>query len=918
MRLRSDKGLSPAFPDRKSHYGITIRMFAGLATMMVFTLIVSLISVNTFRGFQQRFDFVTDEGLPTIITASELGQHSASLVAFAPSLLAARTLQAKETILLQIQDQNGLMSRSISKLSAVGISAQQIEHLNSYRRELDGSFRELGELVSQQIERNGQQQRALRRLAQFRAGIYEQTDRLQNPQEAGRGLSSDQARQLQHWVNQFQGLVILINETASIEHKVVLRRQLSTYRQQWRDLQMTTATLPAEVAGLLSEQLAPVEALITGKEGIFANIAAQFADEEKLYGMFSHHRTVAHRFRAAISTIVKDIEARVVQQNRLIEEQAANRITLLVLVSLLCIAGGGIIFLYIDRSVISRLQRLKNNMYAHAEGSNQPIPLEGNDEITDMAQALRIFVETIQDREEALKSTRNQAKKAEDLLMDAIESAPEGFVLFDPHDNLILCNTQYQALYGFSDEQVKPGTNLQQLLDLLTNGQQIAEPENYRQQRQALKEGRISSLDLKLANGTWLSLLEKRTDRGGTVGIHTRINERKLAEQVLRSAMEKAEAADQAKSKFLAAASHDLRQPLHAMGLFLDELTQIARQQDFAGLVANIYSAHQNMSQMFGDILDLSRLDAGAVTPKLQHFELNSLLQRLSSEFSVTAREKGLDLRSVPTSVRVYSDPAMLERVLRNFIANAVRYTLTGRILIGVRRRGAHLSIQVHDSGIGIPADQQEVIFGEFYQCDSSQQHGRSGLGLGLAITDQLARLLASPVQLVSEAGRGSCFSIRVPAGLADTPAGGTEMVAGGAASLQGQTLILVENDPQVLQAMSQMLSRWGCCVEAFHGPEDLTPQRLAGMAGPLALITDFHLDKNTTAEQVVGLVRQAFSADLPAIIVTADTASEPREAAARLNASLLTKPVRPGKLAALLRQLLRQSQRQDEALKVP
>ncbi len=897
-----------------SRYGITTRMFAGLTLMMVFTLIVSAIAINTFRGFQDSYDFVVDEGLPTIIAASNIGQHSATLVAFAPSLLATRTQQSRETILLQIRDQDALMAGAIDKLNQAGISADKVQRLSVYRAELGSSFKELGELVALRIKRDGLRLQGLKKLTQLQKNIATQISAMQvssgTPQNLARAqYRAQQKQQLQEWGSQVQGLISLIQQSAFIEHQVVLRRQITEYQKQSQRLQHLTDELPNWSKAGLNLQLQMVEKLVTGDRGIFNNLLGRFSDEEKLYGMFGHHRSVSHRFRAAISAIIHDIEDRVVAQSQSIEQQLAERIGQLVIVSLLCIAGGGMIFLYIDKSVISRLLCLKNTMYAHIGGIKQPIELEGNDEITDMAQALRMFVQTIADRETALKAARNQAQQAEDLLLDAIESTSEGFVLFDAEDRLILSNRQFQTMYGYPQALLQAGTQRQQLMGWLLANKRVLTPQNYVEQRQALRAGLRTSLDLQLDNGTWISLIERCTDSGGTVGVHALINARKQAEQVLRDAMKKAEAADRAKSKFLAGASHDLRQPLHAMGLFLDELQEHARAQSFEKLVGNISSAHLNMSEMFDDILDLSRLDAGAYKAQLQHFSLYNMLQRLAQEFSIIASDKGLTLRAVASSKVVYSDPLMLERILRNLMANAVRYTDEGSILMGVRSCGQYLQIQVWDTGIGIAENQQQRIFKEFYQGQVTQHQGRKGLGLGLAITDHLARLLQIKIQLCSELNRGSCFSLKVAQGDAELVISTADnMLLENPSSLREQRVVLVENDPQVLLATSQMLSRWGCEVLAYEALVDIPLAELAEPEQPriLAIISDFHLDGAETAVTIIESVRSALSTEIAAIIISGDSSQEPRMAAQQIQAKLLTKPVRPGKLAALLRQIQR------------
>lgn len=238
----------------------------------------------------------------------------------------------------------------------------------------------------------------------------------------------------------------------------------------------------------------------------------------------------------------------------------------------------------------------------------------------------------------------------------------------------------------------------------------------------ALRDNQIQNLDLELSSETWVSIIERRTEQGGTVGVHTDITNRKAAENAMICAMEKAESADRAKSQFLASASHDLRQPLHAMGLLLEPLLEDARHAQYYERLEDLYFAHQSMNQLFTDILDFSRLEAGAITPRLEHFALDGMLARLAQEYRHGLNKPESMLHYVPTSSHAFADLAMVERIVRNLLSNAVRYSEQGKILLGVRNRTEQIQIQVWDNGSGIPLHEQQKYSKSFTKAKKRRQ----------------------------------------------------------------------------------------------------------------------------------------------------------------------------------------------------
>ena len=363
-------------------------------------------------------------------------------------------------------------------------------------------------------------------------------------------------------------------------------------------------------------------------------------------------------------------------------------------------------------------------------------------------------------------------------------------------------------------------------------------------------------------------------------------------------------AANQAKSRFLAAASHDLRQPMHALGLFIAQLRERVTESETLALVGKVESAVTALQELLDALLDVSRLDAGVVTATTADFRLQPLLARLDAAFAPQAERKGLRLRAVPTALAVHSDPVLTERILLNLLSNAVHYTERGGILIGCRRHGQNVRIEVWDSGVGIAPEHREAVFQEFYQLSNPERDRRKGLGLGLAIAARLARLLDSRIDLRSRPGKGSVFAIELPRGTAQAVAAETGVVMP-TAVLQGARVLVVDDDALVLDAMASLLTQWGCRVTtAANGAEAL--ERIGGGGGPPdVLLCDYRLPNGETGVNVIARLRAAAGRQIPATLVTGDTAPERLREAREAGYPLLHKPLQPAKLRALLEHLL-------------
>jgi signal transduction histidine kinase/CheY-like chemotaxis protein len=372
----------------------------------------------------------------------------------------------------------------------------------------------------------------------------------------------------------------------------------------------------------------------------------------------------------------------------------------------------------------------------------------------------------------------------------------------------------------------------------------------------------------------------------------------------LRVQKEAAEQANIAKSKFIATASHDLRQPVHALGLLAGALQGHSMNEEMRRLVGQIGGSVAAMDGLFNSLLDISRLDAGVVETQIEDFPIEPLLERVCRDYLAEAETKGLRLIWSRSSAIVRTDPFLLERILRNLVSNAVRYTDRGRIVVGCRR-GNRLRVEVWDAGRGIPLDQQREVFREFFQLGNLERDRAKGLGLGLAIVDRLAKLLDCPLTLRSAPGKGSVFKISVA--LAERQRLGAPSPERAPMFAMPRGLILViDDDPVIQSAMRSLLSSWGHDVIVAGSGAEMLNRVATRSSRPDLIICDYRL---RDGENGIGLIKRLqanYSERVPAVLITGDTASDRLQEAQESGFILLHKPVAEIKLRATVGNLMR------------
>jgi signal transduction histidine kinase/ActR/RegA family two-component response regulator len=388
------------------------------------------------------------------------------------------------------------------------------------------------------------------------------------------------------------------------------------------------------------------------------------------------------------------------------------------------------------------------------------------------------------------------------------------------------------------------------------------------------------------------------------------IEELRHKSEFAEAAQRKAEVASLAKSQFFAAASHDLRQPLQALGLYAASLREGKREPEDARKIDQILSSVDALESLFDELLDISKLDAGYVKPHRLHFPASRIFERLETSYAPLARRNRLTLEFEGGGTVLCSDPVLLERVLGNLVSNALRYTESGGVVVSCAVAAGTAAIGVADTGIGIPLEEQDRVFDEFYQLGNPERDRRKGLGLGLATVRRITQLLGHPMAMTSAERQGTTFRIQVPAGDASRVATGSAASSGAEVdALVGRSLLVIEDETMVRDGMVQLLRDWRCRVTAAASAADA----LALLREPPdAIVADYRLRENQNGIAAIAAVRERFGGSLPAILITGDTAPEIFAAARDNRLPLLTKPVRAARLRAALQHLL--SERREPA----
>ncbi len=512
-----------------------------------------------------------------------------------------------------------------------------------------------------------------------------------------------------------------------------------------------------------------------------------------------------------------------------------------------------------------------------------------------------------------------------DLLQSALDHVGQGLAVFDKKMQLICWNRQFREILMLPQQYGRVGVPLDEIIRFMAQRVQrnTTAVEEFVTDRIIRYQITMESFRERSIEGRVVEVRINAMPQGGIVVTYTDITEREAAADALARANEnlekrveartlelaiakaKADEANISKTRFLAAASHDVLQPLNAARLYASSLLERSPPAELGRLARNIDASLDGVEEILNALLDISRLDSGAMKPEFGVFPVNDLLEQIRIDFEPIAKSRGIGFTIVQSSMLIRSDRKLLRRILQNLVSNALKYNKDkGRAVLGCRRRGRNLIIEVHDSGWGIAEDQRDLIFKEFQRLDHHSQ--APGLGLGLSIVERICRVLNHSLSLQSKLGKGSSFSVSVPLArwsemeLPRTFA--ARPVSYG--DLRGAIVLCIDNDRTILDGMKALLSNWQCPVIAAMDSSDAIEQIKAAKVTPDVIISDYHLDHESGCEAICA-VGTACNINVPGVIVTADGSNEVRTQVSEAGCAFLQKPVKPAALRALISSLI-------------
>ncbi|BCL70110.1 hypothetical protein TUMSATVNIG1_20690 [Vibrio nigripulchritudo] len=576
------------------------------------------------------------------------------------------------------------------------------------------------------------------------------------------------------------------------------------------------------------------------------------------------------------------------------------------------------------------------------------------DQVREKTEELNTTLHELETINRELSNANQKVERAQQRFVDAIESISDGFALYDKERYLVHSNSRFQRFWLDNDIPLDmPRITLSEVKQLAHSKGLIIKELPYSD----LHGGRV----FQQKDNRWVQVSERKTSDGGLVMLYTditllkeaesaryeatiseklrqsyqtlekrvqlrtaqledlnkqlskEVKERRAVQSRLLEAKQEAELANLSKTKFLAAISHDLLQPLNAAQLFLGSLRVQRIGSSASRLVDSLEHSLSDVESLITMLVDISKLDAGTIRADKQPFSLDQLLGNIANEFHQVALQTNVEVRYVPSDIVVYSDSVLLSRIIRNLMSNALRYTESGKVLLGSRRTPNGVRIDVLDTGDGIPKDKQKEIFQEFKRLSPRKAENRTQLGLGLAIVDKIANVLGHQISLESELHKGSRFSIMVPYGIVKTKS--APLVApkelNGSAILQGSRIWVVDNDNNICEAMSELLTGWGCDVVTADSLSALQLECDIASESVEMLIVDYHLDNGETGLEMARHVHQNRSRPIPTIVLSANRSEELKHEVRDCGYLLLNKPVSPVRLKATIVSQLQSEQNQ-------
>lgn len=594
------------------------------------------------------------------------------------------------------------------------------------------------------------------------------------------------------------------------------------------------------------------------------------------------------------------------------------------------IVPGGDADAWLERRVAQHLEPRDPLIHALSDGRW----LQVSERPTSSGATVCIYTDVTEIKKMEAQRRERELEEKSLQLTATLDNLSQGVSLFDHEHKLAYWNTRFISLMGLPSRMVQKGADFRDILscefvrDTFPGTDLYADLLEWSRSSRRMNPFRA---DYRRHDGTVVEVRRNAMPDGGFLSTYTDVTDQRRAAKVLQEAKETlerrvaertaeltelnqqlglakgaAEEANLSKTKFLAAASHDLLQPLNAAQLFVSALQDSEVPDDLRRLIERVGMALASVDALLKALFDISKLDTGITQPEWRDVSVDGLLRALADEFAVLAERKGLALRVLPCSAVIRSDMLLLRRILQNFVSNAIRYTGGGSVLLGCRRRKESLLIEVWDTGPGIPEENLALIFQEFQRFQHPDAGGDSGLGLGLAIAERSAKILGHSIGVSSSVGRGSKFSVEVPYGrIVSSEARSLVPVPPSILGLGHATVVYIENDQDNLEGMSALLSRWSCHVVPARSAEEACAIISARRIDPDLIIADYHLDNAEVGLDAITALCDHCRLPIPGIVVTADHTGEVLEAIKSAGYELLQKPIKPAELRSLMSHLM-------------
>jgi|GEM_PF-738151 len=812
---------------------VAFRILAGLTVIGGLAAATSVVAVSLFSRFHQGFEQIATAKVPGLVASSQLAQQSGTVAAIAPALVAVQDQAAREAVMARLGDQIVLLEELMAHLLASG-QGEGVTDLNELERRKN-------ELVANLLNLNAQVGAQLAQTADSNAralGLLELAARLRaaEVEESARTDSPAELEAIRRWDRDSGEAVTILLAALRADHETRLDRLRADIRAALDHAGAALDGVSADRKTRLAALHAELSANAFGRATIFAARANELALQRAIKGATAHNQTVSDRLVATVSDYFLMVERDIARRSAEFERVIGDGERAVIAMAVLSILGAAAIFFYIHRNVVRRLRALQAAMMAYESGSAVVMPVQGDDEIGEMARALTYFVGTISARESALSDSERR-------LRAILEQSPVGVSIGRSDGRVAFANARAAELAGVAPEEFIGSQNTLALPGATVHrhrsGRTAPNAESVSGDDGPSGDGDVVARDVEVAvdrpdgSRVWALQTLQRTAFEGQPAVLAwsyDITERKRAEEALRAAKEQAEVAARSKSEFLATMSHEIRTPMNGvLGMLeLAALTTLDAEQ--RTLVTTMRDSATSLLRIIDDILDLSKIEAGKLDLEDQDLQPAELLEGVADLLAPQAHQKALALicdidASAPPLVR--GDSGRLRQILFNLTGNAIKFTDRGRVILRVSATpldavegddGAPrvcLRFAVEDSGIGIGPDGQARLFQPFSQADSSTTRRFGGTGLGLAICARLVEMMGGKIGVESAPGQGSTFWFTVA--LPTVPAA----VAADAAPLRGLSVLVVDTDPVQRGVLARYLAHSGAEVaEADSAPD--------------------------------------------------------------------------------------------------